>query len=131
MHAGISTANAVSPMHDVMNHAHTLSGRRIRLMPWQRMSRVVLMKFSAPSNCPMQKMPMEMAQKTWPVPCPGPATAPSALRGAYAVQPDRGGPCGTKKAAIEKQKATNVTQNDIMLMCGKGMSSAPTWIGRK
>ena len=24
-----------------------------------------------------------------------------------------------------------MTQNDIMLKCGKGMSSAPVWMGRK
>src|SRR5258708_14670524 len=29
------------------------------------------------------------------------------------------------------RKATNVTQNDIMLKWGNGMSSAPTWMGKK
>ena len=37
----------------------------------------------------------------------------------------------TKKDDISTRKATKVTQNDIMLKWGKGMSSAPTWIGRK
>ena len=64
MQAGISTANAVKPMHEVMNHAQTVSGSRIRLMPWQRMSRVVEMKFNEPSNCPMQKMAIETAHRT-------------------------------------------------------------------
>ena len=32
---------------------------------------------------------------------------------------------------IRTTKPVNVTQNDIMLKCGKGMSSAPTWMGRK
>ncbi len=63
MQAGIRTANAVKPMHEVMNHAHTDSGRRIRLIPLQRISRVVEMKFNEPSNCPTQKMAIETAQR--------------------------------------------------------------------
>ena len=82
MHAGSSTANAVKPMQEVMNHAQTVSGRRIKLIPLQRMSSVVVMKFRAPSNWPTQKIAIETAHKTWPIPCPGPAIAPKALRGA-------------------------------------------------
>ena len=33
-----------------MNHAHTVSGMRIRVMPLARRSSVVVMKFSAPIN---------------------------------------------------------------------------------
>jgi hypothetical protein len=50
-------------------------------MPWQRISSVAEMKFNVPNNCPTQKMAIETAHRTWPVPCPGPATSPSALRG--------------------------------------------------
>src|ERR1700726_3820061 len=125
MQAGISTANAVKPMTEVMNQAQAVSGSRIRDMPLQRMSRVVVMKFKAPSNWPMQKRPIEIAQSTTPSPSPGPPAEPIALKGAYCVQPPRVGPSPTKNDAIRTQKATNVTQNDIMLKCGNGMSSAP------
>ena len=131
MQAGISTANAVRPMQEVMNHAHAVSGRRIRLMPFTRRSSVVVMKFSEPSNCPTQKMAIEAAQRTTPMPWPGPPTGPTAFSGAYCVQPPRVGPSPTKNDEIRTRKATNVTQNDIMLKRGKGMSSAPTWMGRK
>ena len=40
-------------------------------------------------------------------------------------------PLGHEERRHGTMKATNVTQNDIMLMCGNGMSSAPTWMGRK
>jgi len=74
----------------------------------------------------MQKIPMEDAHRTSPNPWPGPATEPTALNGAYCVQPASVGPSPTKNDATSTQKATNVTQNDIMLKRGKGMSSAPT-----
>ena len=131
MQAGISTAKAVKPITEVMNHAQALSGRRISDMPLLRMSSVVVMKFNEPSNCPTQKMAIEEAQRTTPSPWPGPATDPTALSGAYCVQPPKVGPSATKNDAISTRNATNVTQNDIMLKCGKGMSSAPTWMGRK
>src|ERR1700677_1733553 len=125
MQAGISTANAVRPMSEVMNQAQALRGRRISDIPLQRISRVVVMKFNEPSNCPMQKMPIEAAQRTTPMPSPGPPAAPIALNGAYWVQPPSVGPSDTKKDATRTRKATNVTQNDIILKCGNGMSSAP------
>src|SRR5580692_7394356 len=126
MHAGIRTANAVRPMIEVMNQAHTLMGRRHRLRPFVLISKVVVMKFKEPSNWPMQKMAIEVAQRTTPVPSPGPPTEPTALSGAYWVQPPRVGPSPTKKEAMSTMKAVNVTQNDIMLKRGKGISSAPT-----
>src|ERR1700733_48724 len=131
MQAGINTANAVNPITEVMNHAHALSGSRIRDMPRVRMSSVVVMKFSEPSNWPMQKRAIEEAHRTTPNPWPGPATEPTALRGGYCVQPPSVGPSGTKNDATRTRNATNVTQNDIILKCGNGMSSAPTWIGKK
>src|SRR5438876_486920 len=51
--------------------------------------------------------------------------------GQRSVQPPRVGPSPTKKDETRTTNATNVTQNDIMLNRGKGMSSAPTWIGKK
>src|SRR5437763_14069757 len=79
----------------------------------------------------MQNIAIDEAQSTSPSPWPGPATAPTALNGAYCVQPANEGPSPAKKEAIRTRKATNVTQNDIMLKRGNGMSSAPTWIGKK
>src|ERR1035438_5501110 len=131
IHAGINTANAVNPMQEVMNQAHALIGRRIRLMPLTRKSSVVVMKFNEPNNCPTQNSAMEVIQRTTPIPCPGPATAPTEFSGAYCVQPPRVGPSLTKNDDIRTRKAVNVTQNDIMLKRGKGISSAPTWMGRK
>src|SRR5258706_16004193 len=74
---------------------------------------------------------MDAAHRVWPVPCPGPATPPTELSGAYEVHPASGGPSPTKKERISTTKATNVTQKDIILKRGKAMSSAPTLIGRK
>src|ERR1700685_542990 len=131
MQAGISTAKAVSPMQEVMNHAHAESGRRMRLMPLTRRSRVVVMKFNEPRSWPIQNSAIEIIHSTTPHPWPGPPTGPTALRGAYWVQPPRVGPSLTKNDVIKATKAQNVTQNDIMLKRGKGICSAPTWLGRK
>src|SRR6266403_1625009 len=129
--AGRRTAKAKRPMQDVMNQAHVLIGRRDSIMPLVRRSSVVAMKFNEPSNWPMQKRPMEIAQRFWPQARPGPASLPTALSGAYAVQPEIGGPSGIKNAVIRARNATKVTQKDIMLKRGKAISSAPIWIGRK
>src|ERR1700739_2089094 len=126
MQAGISTENAVRPMHEVMNHAHALSGSRIRLNPLTRRSSVVVMKFSEPSNWPIQNRAIDVAQRTTPNPCPGPVEEPIALSGAYCVQPPNVGPSPRKNEETKTRKAVNVTQNDIMLNRGKGISSAPT-----
>src|SRR6266478_520417 len=130
-HAGRRTANAKRPMHEVMNQAHVLIGRRESVMPLVRRSSVVAMKFNEPSNCPTQKSPIDIAHKFCPQASPGPASEPTALKGAYAVQPEIGGPSGTKNAAMRMQNARNVIQNDIMLNRGKAISSAPIWMGRK
>src|SRR5450631_1903039 len=123
MQAGSNTAKAVSPMQEVINQAQAVIGRRISVIPLVRMSSTVEMKFNEPSNWPMQKIPIAAAQRTWPVPCPGPAIEPTALRGAYAVQPESGGPSPTKNAETRTQKAVSVVQKDIMLKCGNGISS--------
>src|SRR5580704_4019739 len=129
--AGISTENDVRPMQEVMNQAQVGIGSRHMLIPLQRRSRTLGIKFNAPNSWPTQNMAMESAQIITPEPSPGPATFPTALSGAYCVQPPRVGPSPTKNDVIMTQNATNVVQNDIMLKCGKGMSSAPVWMGRK
>src|SRR5205814_5414893 len=91
-----------------------------------RISSVVVMKFNAPSSWPTQNRAMEVAHRTTPVPSPGPATDPTALSGAYCVQPPRVGPSPTKKDETRTTNATNVTQNDIMLNRGKGRSEEHT-----
>src|SRR5579872_3820685 len=131
MHAGIKTANAVNPMDEVMNQAQALSGNRIKLMPLVRRSRVVVMKFNDPSSWPTQNKAIDVIHRTTPNPWPGPEIEPTAFSGAYCVQPPRVGPSPTKNDDMSTRKETKVTQNDIMLKRGKGISSAPTWIGKK
>ena len=53
-------------MHEVMNHAHAVSGRRMRLMPLTRRSSVVVMKFNEPNNWPTQNSAIEVIQRTTP-----------------------------------------------------------------
>ena len=53
----------------------------MRVIPSVRMSVVVVMKFKAPSRAATQKMAMLRIHKVWPVPNPGPAISPNALRG--------------------------------------------------
>jgi len=43
----------------------------------------------------------------------------------------QGGPITDKNEATMGKKAREGDQNDIMLKCGKGMSSAPVWMGKK
>src|SRR5246127_439289 len=76
-------------------------------------------------------MAMEAAQRTCPVPCPGPATSPMALRGAYAVQPERGGPLPTKNDATNTMQPTNVTQKSMIFTGGDGIFLAAPWKSRK
>src|ERR1700675_2693592 len=125
MQAGISTANAVNPITEVMNHAQAVSGSRINDMPLQRMSSVVVMKFNDPSNWPMQKMPIEVAQRITPMPSPGPPTEPIALNGAYCVQPPSVGPSPTKKDATRTRNPITVTERDITLNGWQGLPSRP------
>ena len=131
MQAGRSTAKASKAIQEVMNHAQVQIGMRIRVMPLARRSSVVAMKLRAPSRDPMQKMAIEIPQRFIPQPIPGPASLPTALKGAYEVQPEIGGPSGMMKARSSTRKATSVVQNDIILKRGKAMSSAPIWMGRK
>src|SRR5437870_13635858 len=95
----------------------------------------VVIKFSAPSSDPTQKIAMLIIQRLTPAPWPGPATFPNALNGAYPVQPPIGPTVplpaandspsfethaptvalpSAKIAVSSTMKPTNVTQNDIM-----------------
>src|SRR5437667_12860885 len=85
-----NTGNESSASTAVVNQAQQVSGMRIKDMPRVRMFSSVVMKFSAPSNEPTQKIAMLMIQRLTPAPCPEPATLPNALRGAYPVQPPIG-----------------------------------------
>src|SRR5439155_21238 len=73
---------------EVVNQAQQVSGMRIRDIPLVRMFRSVVMKFRAPSREPTQKIAMLITQRVTPIPCPGPAISPSALKGAYCVHHD-------------------------------------------
>ena len=64
------------------NQAHTVSGSRIRLIPLVLKSSVVTMKFRAPMSEAAQKMNKLITQRFSPMPCPGPAISPRALKGA-------------------------------------------------
>src|SRR5580692_8870675 len=131
MQAGSKTAKASSAITEVTNQAQEQNGMRASDMPLVRRSSVVEIKFNAPSSEAIQNTAIEMAQRFWPMAKPGPASPPTALSGAYAVQPEIGGPSATKNAAIMNSQATKVVQKDIMLKRGKAMSSAPIWMGRK
>ena len=146
-----STGNESNARTAVVNQAQQVKGMRIRVMPRVRMLSSVVMKLSAPSNEPIQKMAMLTIQRFMPAPCPGPATTPTALKGAYPVQPPIGPTVeplpppnhapsaevaivvlpSTKIAARMTMNPTNVTQKDIMFRNGNAMSSAPIWMGRK
>src|SRR5439155_11659058 len=84
------TGNESRASTAVVNQAQQVSGMRIRDMPRVRMFSSVVIKFNAPSSEPTQKIAMLMIQRLTPAPWPGPATLPSALKGAYPVQPPIG-----------------------------------------
>ena len=81
MPAANNTPKASRPRMAVTNQDHTVRGIRMRVIPSVRMSMVVVMKFKAPSKAATQKMAMLTIHKVWPVPNPGPAISPNALRG--------------------------------------------------
>src|SRR5713101_2843164 len=140
------TGNESSASTAVVNHAQQVIGILIRDIPRVRMFSSVVIKLSAPSSDPTQKIAMLIIHRFTPAPWPGPATLPNALNGAYPVQPPIGptvplpaakdspnfenhAPTVTlpsaKIAVSNTMNPTNVTQNDIMLRNGKAMSSAP------
>src|SRR5207249_8912996 len=120
MPAESSTPNASNPRIAVMNHAQHVNGMRISVMPFARISSVVVMKVSAPINAPMQKIAMLMIHRSAPKPSPGPADG-SALNGAYPVHPCSGAPPVTKNAATRTRNPRNVVQNESMLSTGNAM----------
>src|SRR5687767_12858172 len=139
-----STGNESKASTAVVNQAQHVSGMRIRDIPRVRMLSNVVMKFSAPSNEPTQKIAILIIQRFIPAPCPGPAGKPTALNGAYPVQPPIGPTVpplappreapieaamlvlpSTTIAARITRKPTSVTQNDIIFRTGNAMSSAP------
>ncbi len=76
-----STPKASRPRIAVINHAQQVSGIRIIDIPLARMSRVVVMKFSAPISEAAQKRAMLVIQRSAPSPSPGPELG-TALSGA-------------------------------------------------
>ncbi len=61
-----NTGNDNSASTAVVNHAQQVSGMRISVMPLVRMFSSVVMKLSAPSNEPTQKIAMLMTQRFMP-----------------------------------------------------------------
>src|SRR5690348_11923353 len=121
MQAARSTPNASSARHAVMNHPQTVKGMRISERPLARRSMVVPRKLIADISEPPQKSAMLTTHRVWPNPKPGPATSPTALSGAYDVQPLIEAPPGTNAEASSAIIARNVVQNESMLMVGKAM----------
>src|SRR5260221_2113141 len=107
MPAEKSTPNASRPKIAVINHAQQVSGMRIMDMPFARMSRVVVIKFSALINAPMQKSAILITHKSAPSASPGPADC-KALSGGEPVHPCCGAPPPTKKAPIQNRKTINI-----------------------
>src|ERR1700689_4083670 len=62
--AGKRTANANTAMTEVTNHAQVLYGILNNDIPRARKSKVVEIKFKAPSNEAIQKIAMEIAQRS-------------------------------------------------------------------
>ena len=56
-----------------MNQAQQVSGMRISDIPLARISRVVVIKFKALINAPMQNRAMLVTHRSAPNPSPGPA----------------------------------------------------------
>ena len=80
--AANSTAKLNKLRIAVMNHAQQVSGSRMSDMPGQRISMNVTMKLIEPSTEATQKRAMDTIQRFCPVPSPGPASFPTALKGA-------------------------------------------------
>src|SRR6185369_5724622 len=124
MPAANKTGNDSNARTAVVNQAQHVRGSRISDIPGARMFNIVVMKFRAPKSDATQNKAMLVIHKITPSPCPGPALSPSALSGAYPVQPPIGPMTlimfgsSTKKlvqnASINTTSATKVIQNDNM-----------------
>src|SRR5437764_13159810 len=110
--AASKTGNPSRLSTAVTNQFQHVNGNCIIRKPACRRSRVVAMKLMAPIVDATQKMPMLTIHNVWPGPWPGPETAPTALKGGYAVQPDSGAPPRMKNAASKTRKETAVSQKD-------------------
>src|SRR4029077_5234548 len=95
------------PRMALMNQAHTVIGRRGRVMPWVRRSMVVTLKLIALSNEVAQKMETLAIQR---------------------VMPDRG---DMRNAAVIPTSEETLAQNASRLRVGKAISRAPICSGRK
>ena len=93
------------------------------LKPARRCSRTVAMKLIALSVDATQNTARLTIQSVCPPPCPGPATAPTALSGGYAVHPDNGAPPGTKNAASRIRNEAAVNQNERLPRSGNAIRS--------
>ena len=72
-----NTPNASRIEIAVTNHAHTVSGMRISVIPGARKSIVVAMKFTAPRSDATQKIKMLTIHSVCPIPSPGPGLRPA------------------------------------------------------
>src|SRR2546423_13054952 len=109
MPAPSSTGKESSASTAVVNQAQQVKGMRIRDIPLVRMLSKVVMKFSAPSSEPTQKIAMLMIQRFRPIPCPGPALG-RALSGGEPGHPPIG---PIVDSETEKNIADRITINPI------------------
>ena len=127
MQAGINTANAVKPMQEVMNHAHTRQRQA-------HQAHALAAHVERGGDEVQRAQQLSDAEDT-------DGNRPQHLAGSLSrtghrtqrAQRSVSRPAGERRSLGNeegrhrpRQNATNVTQNDIMLMCGNGMSSAPT-----
>jgi hypothetical protein len=129
--AASKTAKANRLITAVVSHPQHVSGIRSSDMPRVRISSTVVMKLIAPISEPAQKRAILTTHSVIPWPMPGPAIAPAALRGGYAVHPEIGAPPSTTNAEQSTRNDSAVVQNDSMFNRGNAMSGAPICRGRK
>src|SRR5271163_6495 len=89
------------------NQAHTVIGRRGRVIPLARRSIVVTAKLRAVARAAIQKTAAAMSQR---------------------VMPESS---GRKKDAVMPNRERMVSQRENRLRVGKAISSAPIWRGRR
>src|SRR5947209_5277560 len=111
---------AVRASPEVTNQAHTVSGRRIMVMPRPRHLSGVAIRLMDWNIWAKQKIPMLVSQRSMAVARPGPAEA-RAESGGYAVQPAVGAPPVTKNDASMRKKARRVVQKEREFRRGNAM----------
>src|SRR5580692_7705595 len=127
--AAIRTENESRLRIDVTNQFQHVSGMRINVMPGPRSSITVAIMLMAVSSDEIENKPMLKNQRVWPSPSPGPAMAPSALNGGYAVQPESGPPPTARNDAISSVKDAAAIQKDARFNRGNAMPGAPSCSG--